>query len=264
MSKERVQEFINQCLIVDTETTSKDYKEAEIIEFSCIGVADGEVQVLANDMYKPSISILPEISAVTHIVDEMVEDKKLFQDSNDNERHIFELVNQHNMVLVAHNAPYDKGVIANYKNMPNCDASWVCTMRLAKRLFIEDETVKQFNLQYLRYRFKLVIDQHVDPHRALSDCIVTARLLEFLVSELDSRGILDDSMPYRDQIIDWINKPIFVPKMNFGKHKDQKWDDIPTDYIVWAINNLDCLKESNPLYDPDMVHTIAIVMEDRI
>lgn len=265
MAIDRVKEFLDDCIIVDTETTSKDYKSAEIIEFGSVNRVDDNWEVLFSELYKPAnTSVVPEISAITHITDRMVKDKPHFEGGCDDVNSILMLAKQYDYMLVAHNAPYDKGVIANYRNLPDCSDSWICTMRLAKRLYIEDETVKQYNLQYLRYRFDLDIPENIDPHRASSDCIVTAKLLEYLVKELAARKILDDSRPYKEQMRDWINVPLFVPKMNFGKHKDQKWDEIPKDYIIWAINNLDCLREDNPLYDPDMVYTITQVMSERL
>jgi hypothetical protein len=84
------------------------------------------------------------------------------------------------------------------------------------------------------------------------------------LTELQDRKILDQSRPYKDQIIEWSNEPVFIPTMNFGKHAGQKWDDIPSDYICWAINNLDCLREENPLYDPDMVYTLLEVTRKRL
>lgn len=261
---DRLNELLDAVVIVDTETTSKNYKEAEIIEFGSVLRENGEWKVLMEDLYKPSISIYPEISAVTHIVDEMVEHRPMFNDDNESVKQLFNLVHEASLLLVAHNAPYDKGVVANYEGFAQCEDRWLCTMRIAKRLFMEDETVKFYNLQYLRYRFKLDIPKNIDPHRASSDCIVTAKLLEFLVTEMHARNILDQAIPYKDQIIDWSKKPVFVPTMNFGKHAGQKWADIPTDYIVWAINNLDCLREDNPLYDQDMVHTLEIVMNERL
>lgn len=260
----RVDEFLNSCIIVDTETTSKDYRAAEVIEFASVGKIDGEWKVIHESLYKPTVSILPEISAVTHIADKHVQDCVLFKDGNDTEKEIFNSVLDGALLLVAHNAPYDKGVMNNYDGFSNCNDRWLCTMRVAKRLYMEDETVTQFNLQYLRYRFDLDIPENINPHRASSDCIVTAKLLEYLVGEIHGLGILDETRPYKDQIIEWASQPVFIPKMNFGKHAGQKWDDIPTDYIVWAINNLDCLREENPLYDPDMVHTILTVMDSRL
>ncbi len=265
MTINRVKEFLDDCIIVDTETTSKDYKEAEVIEFGSVNRVEDKWDILFSELFKPkNTNVVPEISAITHITDKMVKDKPYFEDGCEAVTSVLTLAQQHDFVLVAHNAPYDKGVLANYQTLPDCSDSWVCTMRLAKRLYIDDDSVKQYNLQYLRYRFDLDIPENIDPHRASSDCIVTAKLLEYLVTELANRNILDESRPYKDQMRDWISVPLFVPKMMFGKHRDQKWEDIPTDYIVWAINNLDCLREDNPLYDGDMVHTITQVMTERL
>lgn len=261
----RVEEFLKDCIIIDTETTSKNYKEAEIIEFGAVCAQQSEWVVLYNELFKPIGGIVsPEISAVTNITTKMVKDKKTFDENDAIVKEIFSTIHSNNLMLVAHNAPYDRGVTLNYHGYDAYKDNWLCTMRIAKRLYMGDESVTQFNLPYLRYRFELDIPEGIDAHRASADCIVAAKLLEYLILEIDRLEVLDKSRPYKEQIMEWSNQPVFIPKMNFGKHAGQKWDEIPTDYIKWAINNLDCLRENNPLYDPDMEYTITKVISDRL
>jgi len=259
---DRISEFLANVIILDTETTNKVYKEAEIVELGAICNVDGQWVELVSKLYKPLEKIPAEASAVNHITNKMVEHLPHFADDCSDIVDIFNNVVQSRLALAAHNSPYDRGVIMNYSEVPVCDR-WLCTMRFAKRLFIEDSTVTQYNLQYLRYRFELEVGE-VDTHRAVSDCMVCGKLLEFLVNEMECRGILDSNFPYLEQILEWVAKPIFIPTITLGKHKGSVWDDVPTDYVIWAINNLDCLRTDNPLYDPDMEHTLAIVMEGRV
>lgn len=263
---DRVTEFLNDCVIVDTETTSKNYKEAEIIEFGAVSRVDNNWAILYNQLFKPTSGIiLPEISAVTGITTKMVANEQIFDVGNTVVKDaIFKTIDDMDLVLVAHNAPYDRGVLMNYTGFDQYQEKWLCTMRIAKRLYMGDETFTQFNLPYLRYRLELDIPEDLDHHRASSDCIITAKLLEALIIEVDRLELLDKSRPYKEQIIEWSKQPVFVPKMNFGKHSGQKWEEIPTDYIKWAINNLDCLRENNPLYDPDMEFTIGKVISERL
>jgi len=191
-------------------------------------------------------------------------DKMKFDDNNEVVKGIFSSTKELDLMIVAHNAPYDRGVLANYTGFDEYADKWLCTMRIAKRLYMDDESVTQYNLPYLRYRFELVLPRDLDHHRASADCIITATLLEYLMGVVHERGLLDDSKPYKEQIIEWSRQPVFIPKMQFGKHAGQKWEEIPTDYIKWAINNLDCLRDNNPLYDPDMEFTITQVISERL
>lgn len=262
---DRLQEFLNDCIIVDTETTSKNFKEAEVIEFGAVSRDNGKWNVLYNELFKPSNGVvIPEISAVTGIVTADVADKMKFDDNNEVVKGIFSSTKELDLMIVAHNAPYDRGVLANYTGFDEYADKWLCTMRIAKRLYMDDESVTQYNLPYLRYRFELVLPRDLDHHRASADCIITATLLEYLMGVVHERGLLDDSKPYKEQIIEWSRQPVFIPKMQFGKHAGQKWEEIPTDYIKWAINNLDCLRDNNPLYDPDMEFTITQVISERL
>ena len=104
-------------------------------------------------LYKPSKKIPPEASAVHHISNKMLEDKKSFKDSGDLPK-IKKLFEDENSVIVAHNAPFDLHMIKKEGIEPK---NFICTLKLARYLD-PDEKIGRYNLQYLRYLLDLDID----------------------------------------------------------------------------------------------------------
>lgn len=73
-------------------------------------------------------------------------------------------------------------------------------------------------------------------HRAGPDAYVTA----FLLLELLKRSTFD-------QLVKWSAEPALLPKCHFGKHRGQKWSEVPVDYLSWILRQADM--------DDDVKHT---------
>lgn len=251
----RKEEFYNSLAILDTEATSRVPKEAEIIEFAA---HFPKFKLDSTELFKPRDGVVPyEVQAVTHITSEMVKDAKLFQDSAVK---INSLLNEM-PVLVAQNIWYDKTLLEQY-NVTH--PKWLCTMRLAKRLFLDDNTFTQFNLSYLRYRLHVKMPATTETHRALADVAVTHQVLIKLVEEMEKRELLDDESEWSDQIITFIEQPLIIKKMPFGKHKGLELDDVPISYWKWALKNLDSLDEDSDNYDADFANSVAEAIEKNM
>jgi len=254
----RKEEFLKNCVIVDTETTDIDYKIAEVIEVG-YAIHAGESWTTFVDMYKPHKKITPMISSITNITDAMVKTKPHFEDCTDDLKNVIAAFGGE-AVCIAHNAFYDKSVLARYA--VTCP-TWICTLRMAKKLFGNDPTVEQFKLPYLRYYFNILDPAFhvVNAHRADSDALVTGHLLELLVDDMIVRKLLDDDMPYAPQIANWLDEPTLTETMPFGKHKGQKLVDIPMSYWRWALENMDSLDETKDNFDKDFAASVAIALE---
>lgn len=254
--------FLSECFVLDTETTSLNFREAEVIEFGYVMKhADG--WTCFDSLHAPSEPISFEVQAITNITNKMVAGKPKFEDS------LYDI----NMVLntligtgsrVAHNAFYDSSVLNKYTNIVDIQTDWLCTMRLAKKLYANDDTVTQFNLPYLRYRFELDVPEDLPAHRASADAFVTALLLEYMVTQMETDGILDENQPYREQIEVWLAAPVIITKMPFGKHKGKKLEEVPISYWQWAFKNLDSLDESKDEFDKDFAASVTSALEKMI
>lgn len=257
-------QFLTECMVLDTETTSLDFHVAEVIELGyCLLFKTGEWQMMGG-LYSPTEGpVTPEVSAVTHITQKMVEGRPSFEACAENDLSMIIRTLPGGGNLIAHNAFYDRSVLKKY-NIDDSNSPWLCTMRMAKKLYADDDTVTQFNLPYLRYRFELEIPEGMSHHRATSDAYMTAKLLEHMVTEMEEEDILDTTKAYKPQIEEWLEAPVIINKMPFGKHKGKKLTEVPLSYWKWALGNLDSLNEEADEYDRDFAVSVALAVETML
>lgn len=246
------EDFLQSCLILDTETNSDDYKIAEIVESGFV-IREGDSWTIFQELHKPIDRIIPpKVESICYITNEMVEDKPAFIDSKD----VFqEVVNGYESgYLVAHNHFYDMRVLGNH-GIDTEKHQWICTWRLSKKLFNGVEDIAETNLPYLRFALKLDVPIEMRCHRAGNDSFMTAKLLEALI-ELMEGSIIDVSLPYGPQIMEYANSPIIYERMPFGKHKGELMTSVPHSYWKWAMGNTDWFNEEADNYDPDLSASI--------
>lgn len=256
----RKEEFLQKCLVLDTETNSDDYKIAEIVESGFV-IRENENWTIFQELHKPiDRPIPPKVESICYITNEMVEDKNPFIDNKE----VFQAVvdGYTDGYLVAHNHFFDMRVLGNHGVDTN-NHSWICTWRMAKKLFMSTPEVEETNLPYLRFALDLDVPIEMYCHRAGNDSFITGRLLEFFVDMLEAEGILDTSMPYGPQIAQWAAEPIIYERMPFGKHKGELMKDVPASYWQWAMKNTHWFDETADNFDPDLMASIHKALEDR-
>src|SRR5690348_1583641 len=133
-------------------------------------------------MMNPGIPIPPEVSAVTHIVDEDLVDKL-----PDTEvlREVARYIPESH-ILVAFNSKFDASFLPLFLGR-----RWICAYRLARHLY--PDAPKHSN-QFFRYLFKgsKLNLRGLESHRALADAIVTKFVFEKLVEKYLADGHEDD------------------------------------------------------------------------
>jgi len=253
--------LFTDCLVVDTETTSLDFKAAEIIQYSSqdvlsiLGAIADESYDIPCDFYKPSQPISAKISSITTITNRMVADSIAFEETLGDVQAEFDRF----PYMIAHNAVYDNGVFARYNlNTPKN----ICTMRLSRKLFADDPSIEEHKLAYLRYALDLPIPDNVAAHLADADVMVTALLFVKLVEVAIERGIITDDRDYAEQIIEYLDTPVIITVMPFGKHKGEKLVDMPLSYWQWAMSKMDSLNEDDAAYDKDFAASVATAVEE--
>lgn len=215
--------------VIDTETTSF---EGGICELASVDIINGQICNPMSDFVKPPEPITVGAMAVHHITDAMVADAPPIDDVVD--RYLGA------SVYVAHNAAFDR------PKLPQINASWICTLKLARKLFPELESHSN---QYLRYHFMLDVDvpENLHAHRALYDCYVTAALLIRLNRDVKMTIA---------QMREITALPSLLHTMRFGKHKGKTFEEIAaTDqgWIRWALANMDA--------DEDLKFTLQHYLE---
>jgi DNA polymerase III epsilon subunit-like protein len=125
-------------IFFDTETTGNTEKDF----LTQIAYKTGAETFSA--LYKPEIKIPPEVSAIHHITNKMVENLPSFKTSEDFPK-IKKLFEAESSVVVAHNAPFDLMIIKKEGIIPK---KFICTLRVARYLDPENK-IAQYKLQYL-------------------------------------------------------------------------------------------------------------------
>jgi exodeoxyribonuclease X len=261
MNKNR-QFFLNKCMCVDFETSGLDFDEAEILEQG-ITFYDDEWKIIHKQLHNCKGEIPPESSAVSNIVSDMVANEPFFTADN----FAAGCIDPEYNILVSHNAPFDSGIVEKYIDPDTYKLlkdSWLCTLRMVKKLYANTTEVTQFDLSYLRYRFKLPVQVDTEPHRAGYDSYLTGLLLDYILDEMEARELLFTEQEYFPQIIEWMNTPIQIELMPLGKYQGMAISEIPMSYLEWAVNNMDRLDEESPQYDSDLAVSIATVMDGKL
>lgn len=234
---------MKKIIFFDTETTGNEPKK----DFVC-QLAFKTSDETFNELYKPSIPIPPEASAITHITNKMVADKKAFKES-DNYGTIKLLFEDPNSVVVAHNAKFDLAIIAKEDIFP---ANFICTLRIARHLDKENK-IPQYKLQYLRYYLDIDIEG-AQAHDALGDVLVLEKLFERLFNKIKEEYSLNDDDAI-NKMIEISSKPSLMNMFNFGKYNGKTVEEVSnTDrgYLEWMLAQ----KEQNPENEEDWIYTL--------
>lgn len=264
--KDDYKNLIAECVALDTETTSVDTKEAEVLQFAHTTDFHGDP---VNIMYRSVKPIPPEASAIHHISNRMIRGLPTFGQNVDP---VKDLVSCNARFYIAHNADYDKQVLVNSCKRDSLDdeadhfenAKWICTWRLAKAVLGVDYSKLKYNLSYLRYALDLDVPDDLPAHDGRADVIVCAKLFEMLVELAVMDKKIYPGQDLGEQLYDLCWAPKKVETWPFGKYKGQKLSDIPTDFYMWAIANVDSLQEENERYDLDLATSVGKVLEARM
>ena len=201
--------------ILDIETTGTDPEKDAIIEIASVDVlADGTIANQQSTLVRPGIPVPPEASAVHHLIDRdlagapsRMEVVHLFQGAD---------------AYVAHNADFERAFLEALLG----EALWVCTYKCALRIWPD---LLSHSNQALRYRLGFVHPFGIDratlmTHRALSDAIVTAAVFTEVVKHA--------SWP---ELVRWSSEPALLSVFRFGKHRGERFDAVPEDYLRWIV-----------------------------
>ena len=229
-------------IFFDTETTGNEPKKDLLCQ---IAYKIGEESFC--ELYKPSIPIPPEASAITHITNRMVADKENFKESKDY-KNIKDLFEDKNSVVVAHNAKFDIAIMDNENIHP---ANFICTLRVARHLD-KDNVIPQYKLQFLRYY--LDIDIEAEAHDALGDVLVLEKLYERLLTKIMKEDNLNEDEAVA-KMIEISSKPSMMNLFSFGKHNGKTVAEVAQmdrGYLEWMLTQ----KEQNPDNEEDWIYTL--------
>jgi len=233
---------MKKIIFFDTETTGNEPKK----DFVC-QLAYKTTDETFCELYKPSIPIPPEASAITHITNKMVADKPLFKESS-NYGMLKLLFEDPNSVVVAHNAKFDLAIIAKEDILP---ANFICTLRVA-RYIDKENVIPQYKLQYLRYYLEMEIE--AEAHDALGDVLVLEKLFERLIAKIMKEENIDEDKAI-ERMIDISSRPSLMSLFNFGKYNGKTVEEVSKmdrGYLEWMLGQ----KEQNADNEEDWIYTL--------
>lgn len=119
------------------------------------------------------------------------------------------------LVYVAHNADFEKKFFQGAEG-----AKWIDTYKVALKQYPD---APGHSNQVLKYYLGIEDKpEHHPPHRALPDCKVTAEILFKMAEALKFNDMINISL-----------EPPYLTRIAFGKHKGERFEDLPRDYLEW-------------------------------
>ncbi|WP_242985828.1 ATP-dependent DNA helicase DinG [Oceanobacillus zhaokaii] len=171
--------LVQRYVVIDLETTGHSpAKDDKIIDVGIVVIENSQITETKTTLFNPNQPIPPFITNLTGIADEDVKDAPFFHEKADDIISIFQ-----GSYLIAHNVPFDLGFLnaelINH-NKQILRNPVIDTVELSRILFPKAPGYKLGQLaEYLKI-------EHDDPHRALSDAYVTAKLFLKLEEKINT------------------------------------------------------------------------------
>ncbi|MBU1446080.1 hypothetical protein KKD70_02355 [Patescibacteria group bacterium] len=227
-------------IYLDLETTDLD-ETARIVQLAYKNTETGQV---VNEFFKPPVTISFGAMATHHITEGMVAGKPAFDGSPQKEALINILQSS---ILVAHNAPYDIGVL---KTEGVQTPKYIDTLQVARHLIESDN----YQLQYLRYSLALNVEGAA--HDALGDIQVLEKLFEKLINIVIEKFAFTSMDQAIEKLLELTEAPVLVKTFKFGKYQGKSISEV----VVFDKNYVDWLykkKLENPTpQDENILYTL--------
>lgn len=171
---------------IDVETTGLSPSRDRIIEIGLLRMENGTITNTFSSLINPGGTIPPEITLLTGITSEQIEDAPSFSSMAGDIQKLLE-----HSVFVAHNARFDYSFIkAEFERLGiSFSSQLLCTARLSRKLY---PRFRRHNLDAIIERFGISCDMR---HRAFSDAQVLSEFYTRIQKQFDAQ-ILTDAIMY--------------------------------------------------------------------
>lgn len=221
----------------DAETTSLD--EPRLIE-GAIGMLDGKVREFRA---KNPVPIDMESESIHGISADSIAHLPFFKDRDDYEEIKLALENG---IVVAHNAPFDVGVLAN-EGIRVTES--IDTERVSRHLWPD---LARHNLQYLRVALHVSISQDERvAHSAAGDVRVLMAVFQKMLAAVEQD---------LSKLVELSSRPALILKLTFGKHAGKSFREvnrIDREYIEYLY------RQKMVDRGEDFIHTVEYWMNIR-
>lgn len=227
----------DQFICLDCESTGLDTDNDRIIEVAAIRYRGTQELERFEALIDPQIDIPQSSIDIHHITQDMVAGKPTAEEVLPA---FLEFVGKD--IIVGHGIGFDIRILAASAKRSNIPCSIeknksIDTLRLA-RLYGKSPTN---SLQALRQHFGI---KEESAHRAMGDVIVNIQVFH----KLSENFITTKSL------LDRLTRPISMAAMPLGKHKGQRFSEIPMQYLKWAVRQD---------FDEDLIYSIKGELKKR-
>lgn len=261
--------FLRQLGVLDTETVSTA-DDADIIEYSFSVWSHADILENITKKYNTTQEISFGASAIHFLTNE---DLVEFPYLKDDSLMLETIENFGAKYFCGHNVGFDHRMINNNLirhgyNVPeqvhNKD-NWIDTLRIAKKLYAQDQSFENLKLSYLWFRLGVnkKVSRKIVPHSAEDDVLMCFHVLMNMVETLIDMGLIDIEKDIGEELVRYSTAPMLYELMPFGKHKGMAMDEVPLNYLEWMVKNSDALDENQVNYDPDFAHTVIHQLTTR-
>lgn len=238
MNKEKMKNL----LFLDIEATGL------LEEDRLVQVAYDFENVEKEAMFNPGREMNIEAMEVTHITNKHVKDKEEFQGSKFYDE-LKEILDKDETIFVAHNAPYDIGMIEREELKVGKS---IDTYKIAQALDIKSE-IPAYRLQYLRYYMNLDVD--ASAHDALGDVRVLRAMFERMYDKMCEKNTHDEVIA---KMIDITSEPMLIKRLAFGKHRGDLVADVARSdrgWLEWLLREKESAAANGDI-DEDWIYTL--------
>jgi exodeoxyribonuclease X len=218
----------NVFVIMDTETNGLDPSVHGPCEVAMLKIEKGEVMPPKSWYVKPALPIPPHVQAVHHISNNDVADAPSMEELAP----VFQEFCK-DAIIIAHNAPFDKGMMPCLQDRK---FRWADNLRLARHVWplgsVNPETGHQLNAhknKILQHWLNLDVDTMGQAaHRAQADILVTAQVF---IRGVNEYLLTIDYVPNYDYFLKYLESPCPQEFMPYGPHKDQPITEVPVSHL---------------------------------
>jgi len=240
-------------ILFDTETTGNQ-DEDRIIQVGAMIVDSNSTVEVYDELCSTVLPIKVEAMEVHGITPDLIEGKPTFNETNFAK--VLNSFNSSENYLIAHNMPFDMGMIK--KEGFESNYTVIDTLRCAKHLYADSP---YHRLQYFRYALELYKNEQkeaskynitIKAHDAIGDVLVMKLFLSKLVALVKEQYPNVNPMVKLAQLS---NEKIMLKTFKFGKYKGKNIEEVcdnDMSYVNWLL-------DQNSL-DVDLQYTLDKIM----
>ena len=230
--------FGEDFVYLDTESTGLDPEVDRICEIALVRYRAGQREVF-HTLVDPEMHIPATASAVHGITDEMICEARApkFAEIAAKVREM--LGGAH---VWCHNREHDAPFVDRALGVESDTQNWLCTYRLSRHVFPEAPAHGNMVLRYwLRTNPE---SAGLGPHRAVDDVFTSLESMFHIWKRAEARGV---TTTYG--LLELCNSTIWMQMIPFGEHAGKGLDEIPSQYLEWALGKVPGKKGMNNLDD---------------